>query len=122
VEQRHRSSARAGHPHAIVRIDRGAEARTLDAASANPSGRRRKGTPVGRELRRRPVPERVRRLHADNEIGSGPQVAFAVEHDLAGRVQASTVPSMNWLWVHTDATVVNSLMTTVASGFATSTV
>jgi hypothetical protein len=27
-----------------------------------------------------------------------------------------TVPSMNWLWVHTEATVVISLITTLAGG------
>src|SRR6516164_2322894 len=89
VELRNRLAAVARYPNVVVSVDGHAKADALEAAAGVSRGPWRQRPAVGGELRNVAVPQRILILRADDEIVARPDVALAVNHQLAGRAQAA---------------------------------
>ncbi len=68
-----------------MRIYRSAEGTPFHSTAREARRNRRERLPVGRELCRVALPERILPLPANGEIVTDPEVALAVEHRLATR-------------------------------------
>src|SRR5262249_15343872 len=80
-------AAVAGAPDVVLRVDRQSEADALDAAAGESGGRRRERLADRGALGKAAGPVRVLILRSDNHVVARPDVALAVDQQLAGRAQ-----------------------------------
>src|SRR4029079_13484117 len=68
---------------------RSAKPRTFEATSGEARRCGGERATIRRELGHIAVPQGIRALRTDNEVGPGPEITFAIKHQFAGRSQTA---------------------------------